>query len=366
MQAGEPILRIRDAAAFAGEYKPADFLVDGLLQTGFLYSMTAPTGTGKTAVALLLSQRVADGVPFAGREVQSGAVLYAAGENADELRQRFLALCDREKRQPNSFNIHFLTPRTSKGLLIGFAEIEEYARHVDGGVRCVVVDTAAAFFDGENENDNTELGDYARRLRKLAELPGRPAIIVPCHPIKKPKTRDECVPRGGGAFVAEVDGNLILWRAAGEDVVELDWAGKFRGPPFSPTPFRLHQVETVTARDAKGRPVKTVLAEAVDQQEVIAAARVEQDELIKLLVTMLREPGARTPAAFAQACGWLSNVGTEPAIAKERIRGRTRRRLKTLAERKLVEQATIGGGWWLTDKGVTEARRLTEGSTQPA
>src|SRR5262249_31763275 len=161
------VLDIRDAATFAREYRPADYLIDGLLQTGFLYSLTAPTGTGKTAIALLLSQCVADGVRFGEREVKSGAVLYAAGENPDELRQRFLAMCDREKREPSSFNIHFLTPLTSRGLLIGFDELQEYAGKVDGGVRCVVVDTAAAFFDGENENDNTELGAYARRLRSL-------------------------------------------------------------------------------------------------------------------------------------------------------------------------------------------------------
>jgi AAA domain len=336
-------------------------VVDGLLQTGFLYAMTAQTGTGKTAVALLLSQCVADGVPFAGREVQAGAVIYCAGENPDELRQRFLAMCDDLGRQPETFNIHFLTPRTSKGLLVGFKEVEDYARQIEGGIRCVIVDTAAAFFDGEDENSNTELGNYARQLRILADLPGRPAIVVPCHPVKNPKTRDECVPRGGGAFVNEVDGNLILWRT-GDDTIELDWTRKFRGPPFDSVPFVLRQVETTTAKDAKGRPVRTVLAAVLDEQEALNKRSAVTDDEIMILMAMDREPGATSPTGIAIACGWLSHVGTETDDIKEKQRSRTRRRLKELKARKLVEQAAVGFRWHLTSKGAAEAKRLTGGT----
>lgn len=357
---GDKYLNIRTAASFASEYTPADYLVDGLLQTAFLYALTAQTGVGKTAWALLLSQCTADGSPFAGREVKAGAVIYCAGENPDELRQRFLAMCDHAGRDAASFNIHFLTPTTSSGLLVGFDEVEAYAKSIGGDVRCVIVDTAAAFFDGDDENSNTELGDYARRLRRLSELPGRPAIIVPCHPVKNPKTREECVPRGGGAFVNEVDGNLILW-PTGDDTVEMSWVRKFRGPQFAPVQFRLQQVETKTVVDAKGRPVRSVLARAVGEQEAVAQQGVAQDEQKLMLVALFSEPGATTPTGLALACGWLSNVGTETSKTKELQRGRARRRLKELKGMRLVEQAAIGGAWRLTARGKVEALRLTKG-----
>jgi hypothetical protein len=41
-------------------FKTPDYLVDGLFKRGFFYSITAMTGAGKTAVALLLSVAVAD------------------------------------------------------------------------------------------------------------------------------------------------------------------------------------------------------------------------------------------------------------------------------------------------------------------
>jgi hypothetical protein len=46
-------------AQFLADYVPPDWLVDGILQRRFIYSLTAKTGDGKTAVALLIAQLVA-------------------------------------------------------------------------------------------------------------------------------------------------------------------------------------------------------------------------------------------------------------------------------------------------------------------
>ena len=163
-----PFVRIRPAAVFAGEYRPAEYIVDGLLQGGFLYSLTAPTGTGKTSVALLLAKCVADGSVFASREVERGKVLFCGGENPDDLRQRFLSLCDQEGRAPGDYDIEFLTAERYGSLIEGHREVVDYIAGV-GGVKLVIVDTSAAFFIGQDENANTELGDYARKLRRLTD-----------------------------------------------------------------------------------------------------------------------------------------------------------------------------------------------------
>jgi hypothetical protein len=49
-------------------------------------------------------------------------------------------------------------------------------------------------------------------------LPGKPACVVNCHPAagaSKDISRDSCVPRGGSAFLNEIDTNLSVW-AEGE------------------------------------------------------------------------------------------------------------------------------------------------------
>ena len=75
-------------------------------------------------------------------------------------------------------------------------------------------------------------------LRSFVDLPGGPTILVTCHPTKKPNM-DNLLPRGGGAFLAEVDGNLVCIKDAGTMVVEVTTHGKFRGPDFAPFSFKL-------------------------------------------------------------------------------------------------------------------------------
>ena len=60
------------SAAFTAGFVPPDYLIDGLLQTRFIYSMTGPTGAGKTCVAMRIGAHVAFGLTLAGREVTQG------------------------------------------------------------------------------------------------------------------------------------------------------------------------------------------------------------------------------------------------------------------------------------------------------
>src|SRR5947199_5177266 len=91
-----------------------------------------------------------------------------------------------------------------------------------GGATLVIIDTSAAYFEGDQENDNKQQGDHARMFRSLTTFPGGPCVVVACHPPKNAGD-DNLIPRGGGAFIAEMDGNLTI-RKDGM-VVELHWQG---------------------------------------------------------------------------------------------------------------------------------------------
>jgi hypothetical protein len=91
-------------------------------------------------------------------------------------------------------------------------------------LRLVIVDTAAAYFKGDDGNSNAQQGAYARLLRELTFLPGKPAVVVPSHPVKN-ASKDNLLPVGGGAFLNEVDGNLTLWSDA-EGQTSLSLAGQ--------------------------------------------------------------------------------------------------------------------------------------------
>ena len=220
------------SAEFCAGFTPPDYLIDGLLQRRFIYSLTAATGTGKTAIALLLGALVDRGSRLGELEVAQGHVLFFAGENPDDIRMRWLAETQQFGLTPDDMGVYFV-PGVFK-----FSEIHERIRDemANNELALVIVDTSAAYYETADENDNVQAGAHARRLRHLVQLPGGPTILICCHPVKN-ATDDNLLPRGGGAFLAEVDGNLVCRKD--DSAVSLHWQGKFRGPDFAPMAFLL-------------------------------------------------------------------------------------------------------------------------------
>ncbi|WP_143062840.1 helix-turn-helix domain-containing protein [Bradyrhizobium sp. OK095] len=153
-----------------------------------------------------------------------------------------------------------------------------------------MVDTAAAYFEGDNDNDNVQAGNHARMLRSLVGLPGEPCVLVLCHPTKNAKTIDEMVPRGGGAFLNEVDGNLAAASSGGTIAVQT--VGKFRGPELSPIHFGLHVVRNHPRLvDEDGRPMPTVVAHLVNEAGMEARAAESETADIALVRYVDNNPG---------------------------------------------------------------------------
>ena len=127
-----------------------------------------------------------------------------------------------------------------------FARLHQEAGEL-GGVGAVIVDTSAAFFEGGEENDNVQLGNHARMLRKLTELPGEPGVAVDVirQRAAAPAAEKKRLIRRG------VDGNLTAKKIS-DEVVELHWCGKYRGPGFEPVLFELSTIKSERVRDARG------------------------------------------------------------------------------------------------------------------
>jgi hypothetical protein len=70
-EASPPAPLIKTSAEFISGYVPPDYTLDGMLQQGFLYSLTGTTGSGKTSIALRLAASTAMGIVFAGRATKT-------------------------------------------------------------------------------------------------------------------------------------------------------------------------------------------------------------------------------------------------------------------------------------------------------
>jgi len=318
-----------------------EWVVGGILPRGSLYALTAKPGHGKTAVATLLQLCIASGTSFARRTVHKGQVLVLCGENPEDYALRLVAtlqalgldhgVVDSIGVIPGSFAIGAL-PDTLRAGIAAFGEVV-----------AVFVDTSAAYFGGEEENSNVDMRAHASHLRALCRLPGNPVVVVLCHPHKNP-TKDNLLPRGGSAFVGEIDGNLTLWMEE-RGVTSLHWHEKIRAVGFEPLSFELVHQQIVIS-DANGQPtrgdsVAAVHIEAAREGELADRALDDENQVLR---AMGRKADA-TVRELTDACHFTSTSKTHGLLGK-------------LAEAKLV-QHTRRERYALTRVGKVAAKDLS-------
>jgi hypothetical protein len=315
-----------------------------MLQRRFVYALTGQTGHLKTAIALVLAHLIAadKDASFGTHSVEKGRVVYFVGENPDDIRIRVIgadALRDDDtSRDRISFIPGVFDIRQMQSVLA--VEMEKL-----GGVDLIIVDTSAAYFLGQDENVNPQIGAHARMLRKLTELPGGPCVLVLCHPIKYTTDPSQLLPRGGGAFLAEMDGNLTSWRHD-ESLVELHH-NKIRGPGFEPMTFRIEKITNPKLADSKGRLISTVRAVPISDQEEETQSRQVRDDEDTLLAALLKDAD-RSVAELARACDWILLNG-EPHKSK------VHRSLDRLEKAKFLKKKR--GRCVLTKEGKDVARK---------
>jgi hypothetical protein len=331
--------RILTGAAFIARHVPPVWLIDGIVQRSRLYACTSLTGHGKTAVWLFNACMIHAGRMIGQLNVFRGNVLFLAGENPADLEARMIGMARAYKLPldrlpyvlPGSF------PLTED-------EADALKRDIAGlGVPLALIigDTASSFFPGDDENSNVQAGTYARTLRSFTECAGNPALMALCHPTKN-ASRGNLLPRGGGAFLNELDGNLANWSHSPGEVTELHWCGKIRGPDFSPLGYRLRPVPTGLT-DERGRPETTIVAEPMSE-EAVADHTKQSLANEDVVLRALRDQPGRSLAQVARDVGWVSDDGMPE-------KWRVQRAIASLADDKLIQQMRKGAPWTLTEKG---------------
>jgi hypothetical protein len=334
---------IQSSGEFVRGFVPPDYLLDGVLQRRFVYSITAQTGVGKTAVAMLISAHVATGRKLGNLDVEKGTVLYFAGENPTDIQMRWLGSTRSMGIDPESTDVHFVPGATALSGIVPRITEEVARKRLSPAL--VIVDTAAAYFEGDDENSNTQAVDHARRLRSLTLLPGGPTVLILCHPTKR-AAADDLIPRGGGAFLNEVDGNIALRKQ--DTLIGAEVQGKFRGREFSPLHFELNTVYHPLLKDARGRDIPTVVAKAIDdstKQRMAESTKRNEDSLLKVIY---EQPRASL-RAMAAAMGWVDAKGQPQAM-------RVSRACEALAREKLVVKHR--DAWECTPAGEKELNKL--------
>jgi hypothetical protein len=290
---------------FLDGFVPPDYVLDGILLRGFVYCITGMTGGGKTAVALLIAVIASNRKrrdKLGSHNIEPVRVLYIACENATDVRMRMIGMLD--KMGLDRDDLDMLVIDRVFDLEENMERIRKEVDAFGGNIGLAFIDTSAAMFMGEDENDNPDMLAYAKLLRELCKLPGLPCVVPLCHPVKHVDNPAQLLPRGGGSFLNEMDGNLTLW-AHDERLTTLHWTGKIRGPDFEPIEFRLPTIFSEKLVDSKGRQIPTVMAEAISEAEVAVTERRSEKQENQLLAAMSAKPRGAL-AEWAADCGWFT------------------------------------------------------------
>jgi hypothetical protein len=265
-------------------------------------------------------------------------VLYLAAENPVDTRMRWIALAQQMDFDADTIEVYFVEGVFKISQLAGKLKAE--AQELGGEFGLVIVDTSPVFYEGDDENNRNQQGKHAELLRSLIDIiPGKPAVIANCHPIKN-AAPDNLLPAGGGNFLNQVDGNLTAART--DSTTELHWQGKFRGPDFAPLYFMLRTVTHERLVTSTGRIMPTVVCDWISDtaKEEIAKQKLNDEDLI--LAAIEADPKAST-ASLAVKMKWTLYSGEPNKMKVSRV-------LKTLKGARLITE-TRAGKYKVTEEG---------------
>lgn len=337
---------VQRADEFTADFVAPEYIVDGVIQRGRVYTLTAPTGSGKTAVMLYAATSVATGTDFCEREVEHGDVLFMAGENPDDVRARVIATMEFYQINPANCRLHFIAGTFS--IRADMERLRVEAAKLPNLI-LVVIDTFAAYFDGDDENSNAQALDFARLVRKIAAFDAKPAVIMPAHPVKN-ATKANLTPKGGSSLLNEVDGNLTLWNDGG--MLSMHWQGKFRGPEFEPLRFEMERYETAKLADSNGRIMPTILAKPLLETRALQIATEALTLEDRLLLSVDDQP-ALSARDRCVTVGLVSKAGKASTGTFSRV-------MKRMAEQKLIRRFRTN--WELTKDGEKAVEMIRNGT----
>jgi hypothetical protein len=329
---------IRSSREFVAGFVAPDYLIDGLMQEGFLYSLTGATGAGKTAITLRMAASVASGTPFAGRETKKRRVLYLAAENPTDIRMRWIALAQQMDFDADTIEVFFVEGVFKISQMT--TKLKEEAARVGGEFGLVVIDTGPVFYEGDDENNRTQQGQHAEMLRGLIGIiPGKPTVFANVHPVKN-ATADNLIPAGGGNFLNQVDGNFTA--AKTDSTTEMHWQGKFRGVEFAPMYFMIKTVTHERLKDSKERLIPTVISNWISDtaKEEIAKQKLKDEDQ---LLALIEADSKATLTSLATKMDWKLHSG-EPNKMK------AKRAIEAMKRAKLINE-TRAGNYRLTEDG---------------
>jgi hypothetical protein len=202
--------------------EPTEWVLEDFLPVGSLALLAGKPKEGKTTLAYELAAKVAQGQSFLGRTTQKGGVLIVAVEEHRRDVKARLANLGAEGIENLYVHVGPLKPTpTFFAMLTTFIQDHE--------IRLVIVDTLAAFWSVQNENDASEMTKAVKPLLQLARESDACVLLI--HHARKSEGSHGDEIRGSGALFGLVDIAVVMKRHSVETQRLLQAQSRFPETP---------------------------------------------------------------------------------------------------------------------------------------
>jgi len=253
------------AFADVHEHPRKEWLVKDFLGVGEMSATYGMPGTAKSALAGDLGAHVAAGLPWFGRTVSQGAVLYIAAERAAVVKRRMAA-----------WRLHHSLNDIPLGIVSKSIDLRSDHRDADSAIECceqlqqrfghdprlVIIDTVSRVLAGGDENAPRDMGHLVANLAHIQSATLAHVLVI--HHVPQGQLRL----RGHGSLLGSMDTTLSLEKSgAGSVTAAMDKNND--GPEGQTIAFCLKAVELY--RDPETGETTTapvvIPTEAVPQRE---------------------------------------------------------------------------------------------------
>jgi hypothetical protein len=362
-----PLIYYRDVAP---SLDAADF-VEGLLIRGGMSVVYGDSNTGKTFFALDLALHVAGGMPWRGRDVEAGGVLYLALEGGHGIRNRVTAF--QRDRQCGEAEFGFAvvpvavdlcSPAADTGRVIEATRAA--AAKIGGPVSLVVVDTLSRAMAGGNENSPDDMGALVGNVDRIRQTSGAHVMLV--HHSGKDGARGA---RGHSLLRAATDTEIEVSRdhATGTSVARVTKQRDMEiGDEFA---FALAKVELGANR--RGKPVTSCVVREAEPPARDAKLSGDEQAALNVLADLIADkgrvgmPGAPEAISSIPEQWWRENYydRCKPGVSQA-----TRQKSYRRAMDGLIAAGRVAAGgervWIAPDKpGQSRTCPAVSGRTKP-
>jgi hypothetical protein len=187
-----------------------NWLIKDYIGEGELSCLFSPPGGAKSLLAVDMDAAIAANVPWFGRRVTSGAVLYIACERGALVKRR-LAAWRADRNITNiplgvvSDNIDLRSSTADADAIIRCAA--ELCAQTKQELRKITIDTASRALAGGDENSSKDMGAFVNSIARIQSETGAHVMIT--HHVPHEQNRM----RGHGALLAACDTTISLERS---------------------------------------------------------------------------------------------------------------------------------------------------------